>query len=93
MRSKSFFTSAELDVADITDVMCTFAYPDTTTAITALSSAGPVVRVPQHAGDDAVRRDIEAFVAQHVRPDGTYAIRNPFRYAVSTPVGIVRPSV
>lgn len=33
-----------------------------------------------------VRLDIEAFLAQHVRPDGTYAIRNPFRYAVSTPI-------
>jgi SAM-dependent methyltransferase len=82
---EELFTSAALEVADIVDVMCTFAYPDTATAIAALSSAGPVVRVAEHAGDDAVRRDIEAFLAQHVRPDGTYAIRNPFRYAVSTP--------
>jgi hypothetical protein len=25
--------------------------------------------------------------AAHVRSDGTYAIHNPFRYAMSTPVG------
>jgi hypothetical protein len=51
-----------------------------------LSSAGPVRGVAEHAGTEAVRLDIEAFLAQHVRPDGTYAIRNPFRYAVSAPI-------
>jgi SAM-dependent methyltransferase len=83
---EAFFASAGLEVARIADVMCTFAYPDTATAIVALSSAGPVVRVAEHAGDEAVRREIEAFLAQHVRPDGTYAIHNPFRYAVSPPM-------
>jgi SAM-dependent methyltransferase len=81
-----FFTSAGLEVADVADVMCTFAYPDTATAVRALSSAGPVVRIAEHAGAEAVRLDIEAFLAQHVRPNGSYAIRNPFRYAVSTPI-------
>jgi hypothetical protein len=83
---REFFSSAELEVAEIRDVMCTFAYPDTDTAIAALSSAGPVVRIAEHAGHDAVRHDIESFLEQHVRPDGTYAIRNPFRYAVSAPI-------
>jgi SAM-dependent methyltransferase len=82
---EEFFASAGLEVAEVADVMCTFAYPDTVTAVRALSSAGPVVRIAEHAGTEAVRLDIEAFLAQHVRPDGTYAIRNPFRYAVSTP--------
>ena len=81
-----FFARAGLQVADIADVMCTFAYPDTATAVAALSSAGPVVRIAEHAGKEAVQLDIEAFLARHVRPDGTYAIRNPFRYAVSTPI-------
>jgi SAM-dependent methyltransferase len=81
-----FFAAAGLDVADVADVPCVYAYPDTATAIRALSSAGPVVRIAQHAGADAVRADIEAFLAEHVRPDGSYAIRNPFRYAVSAPV-------
>jgi SAM-dependent methyltransferase len=80
------FTAAGLDLAEVTDVPCTFAYPDTTTAVTALSSAGPVAGVAEHAGWDAVRADIHAFLADRIRPDGTYAIRNPFRYALSTPV-------
>lgn len=81
-----FFAGAALEVADIADVICTFAYPDTATAVAALSSAGPVVRVVEHAGEEAVRADIQAFLTRHVRPDGTYAIRNPFRYVVSAPV-------
>jgi SAM-dependent methyltransferase len=81
-----FFAAAGLEVAEVADVRCSFAYPDTATAIAALSSAGPVVGIAEHAGADAVRADIEAFLAGHVRPDGTYAIRNPFRYALSTPV-------
>jgi SAM-dependent methyltransferase len=85
-RLEAFFAAAELEVAQIADVPCTFAYPDTTTAVSALSSAGPVVRIAEHAGWDAVRTDIEAFLSAHVRPDGTYAIRNPFRYAMSTPI-------
>jgi SAM-dependent methyltransferase len=81
-----FFATADLEVAEIRDVPCTFAYPDTDTAIAALSSAGPVVKVAEHAGADAVRTDIEYFLSDHIRPDGTYAINNPFRYALSAPV-------
>jgi SAM-dependent methyltransferase len=83
---EEFFARAGLEVAEIADVMCTFAYPDTPTAVAALSSAGPVVRIAEHAGEEAVRLDIEAFLQRHVRADGTYAIRNPFRYAASTPI-------
>jgi SAM-dependent methyltransferase len=81
-----FFAAADLEVAEVHDVPCTFAYPDTATAITALGSAGPVVGIAEHAGEDAVRADIEQFLAGHVRADGTYAIQNPFRYAMSAPV-------
>jgi SAM-dependent methyltransferase len=81
-----FFATADLDIAEIRDVPCTFAYPDTDTAIAALSSAGPVIRVAEHAGTDAVRADIASFLSGHVRADGTYAINNPFRYALSAPV-------
>jgi SAM-dependent methyltransferase len=81
-----FFAAAELEVAEVRDVPCTFAYPDTETAIKALSSAGPVVRIAEHAGADAVRADITSFLSGRVRSDGTYAINNPFRYALSAPV-------
>lgn len=60
--------------------------PDTPGAIATLSSAGPVVRVAEHAGADAVRADIEAFLADKARPDGSYRIRNAFRFALSEPV-------
>ena len=83
---EDFFAAAELEVAEVRDVPCTFAYPDTDTALKALSSAGPVVRIAEHAGADAVRADIASFLSQRVQADGTYAIENPFRYALSTPV-------
>jgi SAM-dependent methyltransferase len=82
---EAFFSSAGLEVAEIDDVMCTFAYPNTAAAVSALSSAGPVVAIAERVGTEAVRLDIERFLAQHVRPDESYAIRNPFRFAVSTP--------
>jgi SAM-dependent methyltransferase len=56
---EEFFAIAELEVAEIRDVPCAFAYPDTETAIAALSSAGPVVRIAEHAGIDAERRHRE----------------------------------
>jgi SAM-dependent methyltransferase len=83
---ESLFAEAGLEVADVSDVPCTFAYPDTATAVAALSSAGPVVRVAEHAGWHAVWADIERFLAPRRRLDGTYAIRNPFRYALSAPI-------
>lgn len=83
---EEFFATAELEVAEVRDVPCTFAYPDTETAIKALSSAGPVVRVAEHAGVDAVRADIVSFLSGRARSDGTYAINNPFRYALSGPL-------
>ncbi len=39
----------------------------------------------EHAGTDAVRADIEAFLAANVLPDGSYDIRNPFRIAIGRP--------
>jgi hypothetical protein len=83
---EDFFATAELEIAEVADVPCTFAYPDTTTAVTALSSAGPVVRIAEHTGWGAVRADIHSFLAGRIRPDGTYSIHNPFRYAMSHPV-------
>jgi SAM-dependent methyltransferase len=83
---EELFGAAGLEVANVNDVPCTFAYPDTSTALTALASAGPIARVAEHAGWDAVRADIQAFLADRIRPDGSYAIRNPFRYALSAPV-------
>jgi SAM-dependent methyltransferase len=80
------FDAAGLTVDRVADVPCTYAYPDTATAVAALTSPGPVVRIAEHAGADAVRADVEAFLAGHVRPDGGYAILNPFRYSLSKPV-------
>jgi AAA ATPase domain len=83
---REFFATAGLTVEEMTDVPCTFAYPDLPTALAALASAGPVARIAEHAGQQAVDDDIRAFLAPHARADGSYAIVNPFRYAMSAPV-------
>jgi hypothetical protein len=82
----ALFGAAGLGVAAVADVPCTFAYPDESTAVAALGSAGPVTRIVEHAGQQAVDDDIRAFLARHVRADGSYAIVSPFRYAMSDPV-------
>ena len=87
--TQALFAAAGLRIAATEDVMCTYAYPDTATAIAALSSAGPVARVIEHAGPDAVRESIAAYLAVHVGPDGGYAIRQPFRYSLSAPVTLI----
>jgi SAM-dependent methyltransferase len=83
---RGLFADAGLTIAEVADVPCTFAYPDDATAVAALGSAGPVVGVAEHAGRDAVEADIRSFLARHANKDGSYAIRNPFRYALSDPI-------
>jgi SAM-dependent methyltransferase len=90
---REFFATADLEVAEIRDVPCAFAYPDTVAATKALTSSGPVVAVAEHAGAEAVQADIARFLSGHVLADGTYAISNPFRYAVSAPVGVTPNAV
>jgi hypothetical protein len=77
----SFFATAGLEIDQVTDVPCTFAYRDTATAVAALSSAGPVIRIAEHAGWDAVRADIEVFPAAHVHLTGP--TRSTTRFATA----------
>src|SRR5947209_8317242 len=53
---RGLFDQAGLDVLSIEDVRCEWTYPDTQTALAGLECAGPVVRVAQHAGWDAVHK-------------------------------------
>jgi SAM-dependent methyltransferase len=59
-------------------------YPDDATALRALTSPGPVVQVIEHAGEDAVRAAILTGIAPYRRDDGSYYLRNSWRYAVGT---------
>jgi SAM-dependent methyltransferase len=60
-------------------VDCPWRYPDLPTALRALKSAGPVVRVIEHAGEDAVDAALAACLEDFRRPDGSYLFRNRFR--------------
>jgi hypothetical protein len=65
---EGFFGSAGLEVDGVADVPCTFAYPDTPTAIAALSSAGPVVRIADQAPAAALRYNTYGGLQRHSAP-------------------------
>jgi len=84
-RAPEFFATASLTVAEIKDVPCTFAYPDLPTALAALSSAGPAVRIAEHAGQQAVEDE------QRDRRWGFALLPSPRWEPFNRPPGIVHP--
>ncbi|MGZ4293577.1 MAG: class I SAM-dependent methyltransferase [Solirubrobacteraceae bacterium] len=84
---RALFDQARLDVQTIDDVRCRWAYPDAATAIAGLECAGPVVRVAEHAGWDAVHQVTRSFLEPFRTNGGGYALTNTFRFVVGTPRG------
>jgi SAM-dependent methyltransferase len=66
------------------DVRTTWAYPDHETALRAVLSAGPAVRVIEVAGEQAVREVTEQAIAPYRTAGGGYAIENEWRYVIAT---------
>lgn len=56
------------------------AFPDVTTAIRAIASAGAVERAVRHAGAEAVAEAISRSLRRFTRPDGSVALANRFRW-------------
>jgi len=81
---RDLFAQARLEVRSIEDVRCRWAYPDEATAIAGLECAGPVVRVAEHAGWDAVHTVTRRFLEPFGTGDGGYALTNTFRFVIGT---------
>jgi SAM-dependent methyltransferase len=64
-------------------VACPWFYPDRTTALRGLLSAGPAVRAIQHAGLDTVTAAVAAALEPFGRPDGSYLMHNVFHYVIA----------
>ena len=79
----SLARDAGLDPADETDVATVWEYPDDDTALRGMLSAGPAVRAIAHAGESRVRDAVLEAVAPYRAPDGSYRLRNVFRYVVA----------
>lgn len=79
------FDEAGLDVATIADVTTVWSYDDEPTALAGLLSSGPVVVAIEHAGEEAVRAAVAAFLEPFRTAEGGYRITNLFRYVIGTP--------
>lgn len=61
-------------------VDCPWHYPDLSTALRALKSAGPIARIIDHAGERAVDAALADCLADFQQPEnGSYQFRNKFR--------------
>lgn len=77
-------TEAGLTPGEFVNVDCPVLYPDLETALRALLSAGPVVRVINHAGEEAVREATADSLKPFRLSDGSYRLENKFRYMITT---------
>ena len=82
---RDLFVAAGLDVLSIDDVRCEWTYPDEQTAVAGLECAGPVVRVAEHAGWDAVHRVTTDFIEPYRTDAGGYKVTNTFRFVIGAP--------
>jgi hypothetical protein len=74
---------AGLDVVDGGEVACSFQFRDLDHAFTVHSSSGPLQKVIDVAGPDAVRRVIETVLEADRKPDGALRQDNVFRYVIA----------
>ena len=81
----ALFSESGLDVVAVGDTECVWRYPDEQTAIAGLICSGPVVRVAEHAGEQAVRDATVAFLEPFRTGDGGYRITTVFRHVIGTP--------
>jgi SAM-dependent methyltransferase len=82
---RALFDQAGLDVLMVDDVRCEWAYPDAETALAGLECAGPVVRVAEHAGWEAVHKVTTDFLKPHRTDTGGYKVTNTFRFVIGSP--------
>ena len=58
-------------------------FRDEAAAICGLLASGPATRAVQHSGEEAVRKGIAEAIAPYRKLDGSYVLRNEFKYVVS----------
>jgi SAM-dependent methyltransferase len=81
---ESLMEKAGLTVVAGEEVACPFTFRDLDHAWTAHTSAGPLQKVIDIAGADAVRRVMDAVLEADRKPDGALRQDNVFRYVMAT---------
>ena len=74
---------AGLQAVQEVDVPVTWSYPDLTTALRGLLSAGPAIKAIRHAGEPTVRAAVTDAIAPYRNAMGGYALRSEFRYLLA----------
>jgi SAM-dependent methyltransferase len=76
-REAGFRPTAELQTETI------WRYPDETTTLRGLMSAGPAVRAINHAGESTAFNAVRTILHRFRQPEGDYRLRNVFRYVIA----------
>ena len=76
-------TEAGLEPLDALEVETPFVYPNQATALLALFSSGPGVRAINASGEPRAREVVTEAIAPFRGPDGSYRLRNRFRYLIA----------
>jgi SAM-dependent methyltransferase len=80
---EGLLTAAGLELSAAGEQDCPFVYPDLDTGWRGQSAAGPLQRVIQLAGQQAVREAFDEVHARYRQPDGSYRQNNVFRYLIA----------
>ncbi|WP_050930366.1 class I SAM-dependent methyltransferase [Aestuariivita boseongensis] len=81
---RAFAEKGGLTPMEIHDVETRWHYPDADTALRGLSSPGVAVKAIEHAGEEAFRAAMLAFLAPFVGADGSVSFGARFRYLIAT---------
>jgi SAM-dependent methyltransferase len=79
---ETLVSQAGLRPGKIEEVECLWDYPDDSTVLRGLLSAGPAIRVIQHAGEEATRQAVLEALAPFKTNSGGYQLRNKARYMI-----------
>jgi SAM-dependent methyltransferase len=82
---RSFAADAGLKPMEVFDVDSPFIYPDESTAVRGLNSAGVAVRAMENASEQAVMEAHAEAIAPFRQPDGSYRIKATFRCLLAKP--------
>ena len=74
---------AGLRTVDAETVPVTFEFPNESDAVRGLLAPGPATLAIQTSGEDAVAKAVQAAIAPFRQADGSYSLRNAFRFIIA----------
>jgi SAM-dependent methyltransferase len=80
---ESLAVKAGLDPKRSASAPVEFTFADETTAVRGLLAPGPATRAISHSGEEAVRKGVAEAIAPYRKDDGSYFMRNEFRYLIT----------